>query len=99
MSYTNDGAATIPSGSVVVFAAMIGVALGDIIPSGEGELATQEVWELAKAPTLEIAPGDQLYWDAVNKQVNKTATDNVACGKAWSKAASADAAVQVKLNA
>ena len=97
MPYTNGGASTIAAGTVVEFADMIGVALGDIAVGAEGELAICEVWELAKEAPLVINQGDQVYWDTVNDNVDKTDT-NIPCGKAFAAAASAATTVQVLLN-
>jgi len=98
LTYTNGTGSTIASGTVIEFADMIGVALGDIAAGADGEVAVGEVWELAKEAPLVIAQGDQLYWDATNDNVDKTNT-NIPCGKAAAAAASADTTVQVLLNA
>lgn len=94
MPYTNGGATTIAAGTVIEFTDMVGVALGDIAPESEGELAVCEVWELAKETPLEINQGDQVYWDAANDRVDKTNT-NIPCGKAFATAASGATTVQV----
>lgn len=98
LTHTNSSGSAIASGDVVVFADMVGVALVDIVDGAQGEVATEEVWELAKETGVAISQGDQVYWDATNNRVDKTDT-NVPCGKAWAAAASAATTVQVKLNA
>ena len=97
MPYTNATGSAITKGTVIEFAAMIGVALGDIANGATGELAVSEVWTLAKEAPLVITQGDQLYWDATNDKVDKTNT-NIPCGKAYASAASADTTVKVLLN-
>jgi len=95
MPYT--AGSDITMGTVIEFADMIGVALGDIADGDTGELAITEVWELAKDNALAISQGDQLYWDTVNDEVDKTDT-NVPCGKAFADAEEAATTVQVLLN-
>jgi predicted RecA/RadA family phage recombinase len=97
MPYTNATGSTITAGTVIEFAAEIGVALGDIANGETGDLAISEVWTLAKETPLVIAQGDQVYWDAANNRVDKTNT-NIPCGKAFASAASGDTTVQVLLN-
>ena len=98
MPYTNTGVAIIAKDTVIVFGAMIGITLGAIAVGATGELAISEVWTLPKGDNLAITQGDQLYWDAVNDEVDKTNT-NVPCGKAYATAAEAATEVQVLLNA
>ena len=99
MPYTNGTGVDIDSGDVVAFAAMIGVALGDIPNGSTGELAVAEVWILPKNEALAITQGDQLYWDAGNGNINKTAQGNIPCGIAYTHELAATATVQVRLNA
>lgn len=98
MPYTNGTGSAIAKGTVIEFAAMIGIALGDIANGSVGELAISEVWSIKKEAPLVITQGDQVYWDATNDNVDKTNT-NIPCGKAYASAASADTTVQVLLNA
>ena len=77
---------------------MIGITLGAIAVGATGELAISEVWTLPKDDNLAITQGDQLYWDTVNDEVDKTNT-NVPCGKAYASALLAGTEVQVILNA
>jgi predicted RecA/RadA family phage recombinase len=95
MPYT--AGSDITMGTVIEFADMIGVALADIANGATGELAITEVWELAKDDNLAISQGDQLYWDTVNDEVDKTNT-NVPCGKAYAAALQAATTVKVLLN-
>ena len=95
MPWTNGGSA-VTAGTVIEFADMIGVALGDIAAGATGNLAISEVWELAKDGNLAISQGDQVYWDASNDEVDKTNT-NIPCGKAFEGAAEAAATVKVLL--
>lgn len=97
MPYTNTGGTTITKDTVIVFADMIGITLGDIAAGATGELAIAEVWTLPKDDALAITQGDQLYWDAVFDSVDKTYT-NVPCGKAYATAAEAATEVQVIVN-
>jgi predicted RecA/RadA family phage recombinase len=96
--YTNTGGTAIAANTVIEFAAMVGIATGTIGPGETGTVAISEVWTLPKDGALAITQGDQLYWDTVNDECDKTNT-NVPCGKAYATAAVADAEVQVILNA
>ncbi len=98
MPWTNGTAAAVVSGDVVVVGAMVCVALGDIAIGDAGELATEEVFLVAKEAPLVIAQGDIVYWDAVNNRIDKTNT-NVLAGKAFAAAADAATTVLVKLGA
>lgn len=95
MPHTPIGA--VGSGEVVVFADMIGVALADIGAGVEGQLAIQETWVLPKEAGLAIIQGQQLYWDAVNDEIDTTDT-NVPAGKAMHFELAASPTVQVILN-
>ncbi len=99
MPYTNGTGVDIDSGDVVAFAAMIGVALGDIPNGSTGELAISEVWILPKNEALAITQGDRLYWDVGDGNINKTALGNIPCGIAYTHELAATATVQVRLNA
>ena len=98
MPYTNGTGVDIDSGDVVAFAAMIGVALGDIPDGSTGELAIAEVWILPKNEALAITQGDQLYWDTVKAEINKTALNNIPCGIAYTHELAVTPTVQVNLN-
>lgn len=97
MPYTNTGVAIIAKDTVVAFGGMIGITLGAIAVGATGELAISEVWTLPKDNNLAITQGDQLYWDTVNDEVDKTNT-NVPCGKAYNSALLAGTEVNVILN-
>ena len=97
MPYTNTTGVLIAKDTVIVFGAMIGIALGNIAAGATGELAISEVWTLPKDNNLVITQGDQLYWDTANDEVDKTNT-NVPCGKAYASALLAGTEVQVILN-
>ena len=97
MPYTNTGGAIIAKDTVVAFGGMIGITLGAIAIGATGTLAVSEVWTLPKDDNLAITQGDQLYWDTVNDECDKTNT-NVPCGKAYATAAEAATEVQVLLN-
>lgn len=97
-TYTNATGSAIAAGTVIEFTDMIGVALGDIANGASGEVAVEEVWELAKETGVAFTQGQQLYWDATNNRLDATNT-NIPAGKAAAAAASAATTAQVKLNA
>lgn len=98
MPWTNGTGSDVVSKEVVPLPDMIGIAAGDIADGASGQLFTEEVWELPKDDALVISQGDQVYWDAVNDEIDKTDT-NVPAGKAFAAAAEADTTVLVKINA
>jgi predicted RecA/RadA family phage recombinase len=97
MPYTNGGGTAIASGTPILIGVLLCIALGNIAAGEEGQVATEEVWEVPKEAPLVIAQGDQLYWDDANGVVTKTDTD-VPCGKAFAAAGSAATTVQIKIN-
>ena len=98
MSWTNGSGADVSADDVVLVGKRIGIALGDIPKTAEGELAIAEVFAIPKAAPLVITQGALVYWDAADGNVNVTSTDNTLAGFAFKAAASADTTVQVKLN-
>lgn len=98
MDWTNATGADVLSGSPVLVGNRLCVALGDIADTESGQVATCEVWELAKEAALVVAQGALLYWDATNSVLTTTATANTLAGFAFAAAAAADTTVLVKLN-
>lgn len=96
--WTNATGADVASGDVVEFADSIAVATEDIANGASGIVDTEGVYELALKAATAVSQGDQLYWDTVNDNVDKTNT-NVPCGKAYADAEAGTATVLVKLNA
>jgi len=99
MSWTNGTGSAVASGEAVLIGVMLCVALGAIAAGAQGEVATEEVFELPKEAALAISQGAQVYWDASEGVVTTTATDNTACGKAFVAALAAASTVFVKINA
>ena len=97
MPYTNAGGVTIIAGTVIEFADMIGITLGDIAAGATGTVAIRQVWRVAKDATVAVTQGDQLYWDAVSNSVDKTNT-NIPCGLAFTHELAAVDSIQVLLN-
>lgn len=87
------------------------VNVGDIVPLGSDRVAVAATTALAGEENVyyvggvvveaaageAVAIGDVLYWDAANKALTKTATDNTRAGYAVS-ATSGAGAVQFVLN-
>ena len=95
--YTNTGGVAIAANTVIEFAAMIGITTGIIAPGATGTVAISEVWTLPKDDNLAITQGDQLYWDTVKAEIDKTNT-NTPAGKAYNSALLAGTEIQVILN-
>jgi predicted RecA/RadA family phage recombinase len=87
----------ITSGSGLLVGAIFGVAAFDAAAGADVEAALEGVFELPKAADT-IAQGDKLYWDATNKRLTTTATDNTLVGVAIVAAAGAATTVRVRLN-
>lgn len=90
--------ATLAAGDVVVIGKRIGIAETDIAANDAGSVAVEGVFSVAKASGA-IQQGALVYWDTTNDNATTTATGNTLAGYAFAAAASADAAVAVKLNA
>jgi predicted RecA/RadA family phage recombinase len=89
----------VSSGDGVLIGTLFGVAQTDAADGAEVEILTEGVVDLSKTTPLAIAAGDRLFWDAVNKVLNKTAAAQICVGVAVAAAADADATVRIKLGA
>lgn len=105
LPYANSGQTAIASGSVVVFPAMIGIALA-VIPTGEtGELGIGEAWQLPKEASLAVDQGVHVYWNIADGEVTTAVNDgaeppvaHIPCGRSFAPAADSDTTIQVRLN-
>lgn len=93
-------AAAVASGVGYLFGtSLFGVATNDVAANTPGEFRTEGVVDIAKTSALAISTGDRLYWDPVNKVVNKTNTAQQCVGIAVADAANPSATVRMKLGA
>lgn len=76
---------------------LFGVAQNDVAANATGEFITEGVVDIAKDPTVALAVGDRVYWDAANKRVYKTTTGNQCVGIAVAAALAADTVGRIKL--
>lgn len=76
---------------------LFGVALNDCASGSAGEFVVEGVVEIAKTSALAISVGDRVFWDSVNKVVNKTTTAQQCVGIAVEAAGNPSATVKVKL--
>jgi predicted RecA/RadA family phage recombinase len=76
---------------------LFGVALNDCASGSAGEFVVEGVVEIAKTSALAISVGDRVFWDSVNKVVNKTTTAQQCVGIAIEAAGNPSATVKVKL--
>lgn len=81
----------------LVGTALFGVAATDVAANSLGALQVTGVVEIAKTSALAIVAGDRLFWDPVNKAVNKTVTAQMCVGVAIADAANPSSTVQMKL--
>lgn len=91
--------AAVTAGSVVVLNDTVTVAKTNGVT---GELIAVQATGVVRLPKLsssDIGQGKKVYWDAVNGQINLTATGNTYAGKAFEAAGSSTTQVNVDLNA
>lgn len=96
VDYINNTGVEIVSGQVVFLGTVAGIALDSIPVNGIGSVMLHGVFELSKAAPLEIAQGDELFWNVGTEKVTKTVAD-ILLGIASAPAASTDTLVQVLL--
>ncbi len=97
MEYANAGSA-IASGDVVPLVDRCGVALTAIAAtSGKGTLELEGVYEIAKDDDESFAQGDQLFFDASDSTITKTAAGNTPIGIATEVALTAAVVGRVRL--
>lgn len=95
LDYTPGSA--VAAGDVVVLGSVgVGVADGAIAANALGAVVVDGLIEFPKA-TGAINAYAKVYWNATNKNVTTTSTDNTLAGYAVAAAASGDATVRVKL--
>ncbi len=87
----------VSSGDPVLIGEIFGVALHDAVAGAALELGIEGVFTLPGDTNLVIAQGDRVFWDATNGWVDKTATAQVAAGRATTAKAQAGTTVEVKL--
>jgi predicted RecA/RadA family phage recombinase len=89
-------AADVAAGTGYLFgAALFGVAMNDVTSGTSGVFLTEGVVTIAKTSALAISVGDRLFWDPINKVVNKTATAQQQVGIAVEAAANPSATVKM----
>lgn len=85
------------SGDAALIGSLFGVAAHGAAEGADVELHTTGVFRLPKTSALAISVGDKLYFDAVNKVVNKTSSGNTLVGVAVSAASNPSGVVNVRL--
>lgn len=85
------------SGDGCLVGSLFGVATADSLISATVEIQTEGVFTLPKTSALAISPGDVLYWDDVNKELNKTAS-GTPVAIAMATAGNPSATVECRLN-
>lgn len=104
-SYIQEGevltltpAAAVAAGVGYLFGAgLFGVAINPVVVNTPGEFLTEGVVTIGKTSALAIAVGDRLFWDSVNKVVNKTSTAQQCVGVAVAAAANPSSTVTMKI--
>lgn len=92
-------AAKTEAGDPVLVGTIFGVALNSGDNGDTIEVATEQVWRLAKANPQVITQGAVLYWDAANGVLTNDddSAANPRAGVAFAAAASTDTHVLIKL--
>ena len=80
IDYLNGGQTSIEVGTVVPLVSRIGISLETIAPGAKGGVRLVGVWSMPADDQTAFTVGDQLYWDATNEVLTKTATDNIPAG-------------------
>lgn len=90
--------ADVASGIGFLFgAALFGVACKDVTNGVAGPFKVEGIVTIAKTSALAISVGDRLFWDSVNKVVNKTSAAQQQVGVAVSAASNPSPTVQMKI--
>lgn len=76
---------------------LFGIALSDVAISTPGAFQVEGVVDIGKTAGLAINVGDRVFWDSVNKVVNKTSAAQQCVGICVSAALAGDATVRIKL--
>jgi predicted RecA/RadA family phage recombinase len=87
-------------GDVIVLGdSMIGVTASAGLSGETIAVEVEKVWTINAKTADAISIGDFLYWDATNKELTTTATDNTKAGVAVSaKGATVAGTVNIKIN-
>jgi predicted RecA/RadA family phage recombinase len=104
-TYVQDGlvlplapGADVASGIGFLFgAALFGVAVGAATNGVVSNFCVDGVVTIGKTSALAISVGDRLFWDSVNKVVNKTTTAQQQVGVAIEAAANPSPTVKMKI--
>lgn len=88
----------IKSGELVIKGNIIGVAITDINSGETGAIQRTGVWKLAKNGTDTFSAGDVAYYDATNKVITSTSTNNKAVGVIVKAVLSTDTTAFVLIN-
>ncbi|MDO4560811.1 MAG: DUF2190 family protein [bacterium] len=70
----------VKSGDLVIIGGLVTIATNDYAANTEGVYCTEGVYELAKTAGDTFTDGCKVYWDATNKKVTTTSTNNTFCG-------------------
>ncbi len=96
LPYKNTTSDLIPSGSLVVLEAVVGVATVDIAADEEGSVNTTGVWELPKKAGDEVAQGTAVYFAGGEVTVTDGGTPSI--GYCFRAAAADAATIEVCIN-
>ncbi|WP_051488751.1 DUF2190 family protein [Aliarcobacter lanthieri] len=77
---------------------MIGIAVNSGLAGEEISVEVEKVWIIKAKTTDVISVGDTVYWDDTNKEITKTADDNIYAGRAISSKGAVASMVEVKIN-
>jgi predicted RecA/RadA family phage recombinase len=91
-----DPGATVATGVGFLFgAALFGIAAVDAVSGTKSAFVVQGVVDIGKTAGLVVAVGDRLFWDSVNKVVNKTTAAQQQVGICVQAAVAGDATVRM----
>lgn len=96
LTITNTTSEDINSGDFVVIGYLFGVACADILAGADGEIETEEVFDLPKDASV-FAVGDRVEWEPSGGTVTASGGGSIMIGVAVAAAATGVATVRVKL--
>ncbi|SFK37769.1 Predicted phage recombinase, RecA/RadA family [Pseudovibrio ascidiaceicola] len=104
-NYIQDGVAItltaphdVSSGDGLQVGSLFGVVATNAASGEDVETVMQGVFELPKTDSEQVAQGEPLYWDEIEKRLTTTASDNLKVGAAVLAAGPAEPSVRARLS-
>ena len=95
--WTNSGSAALPSGSVIVNGALVGVLVRETEAGKLGAVQLEGIFEFPIGTATTASLGAKAYWDATNELVVATAAGNTFMGYFAAASASGETTCKIIL--